>query len=164
MHNSSSLNKYVSLGACISVLPTATTFALYRAISPASETGELSVVVAVIMTQSAPCPDVKDITCSLILSAFACPVWQKFCLVANSSCCLFTSMPNTLHPAARSICTVRRPTRPRPITTTLSPTLALAIRIPCSAIVPRVVNDAYRKSNSLGTLTHKFRGMETISA
>ena len=74
------------------------------------------------------------------------------------------STPITRHPARRGSATESWPTRPRPTTTTVSPTCGAARRTPCIAIDPTVAKLAVRSATPSGTRTTRLRGTATISA
>ncbi len=83
---------------------------------------------------------------------------------ANSHFLESKSIPNTLHPLARNICTHIRPINPRPVTTKHSPIVGCIKRIPCNPIAPKTVNAADSLSTVSGIFTQRFFGTRTTSA
>ena len=145
-------------------MPSATTIARSRATSDARFTGPLLAVSAAINTQSAPCPPEcrrhkSRNSASDVVTANA-PIFAASC--ARSGC---KSKPMTRHPAATRTCSVSCPRRPSPISATVSPSLASAVRTPWMATAPTVVNAALSKFTlAEGIRATSIRGTHANSA
>ena len=70
----------------------------------------------------------------------------------------------TMQPLALRIWTVNSPINPRPMTTTVSPSVGAACRTPCNAMAPKVTKLASSSSTPLGTATVRFFGTALNSA
>ena len=73
-------------------------------------------------------------------------------------------MPNTRAPWLRSSCTAIRPISPRPVTTTVSPSVGPTSRMPCRAIAPATVKAAASAVTPSGMRAQRLAGTATISA
>ena len=75
------------------------------------------------------------------------------------------SMPSTRHPWARSSCTVSRPIRPSPVTTTARRAWAAARRMPCRAMLPMRGERRVVAATPVGHLARiRLAGTATTSA
>ena len=73
------------------------------------------------------------------------------------------SIASTLHPWALRSWTVKRPIKPNPVTTTVSPSVGETNLIPCKATDPKIVNDASSSETLSGIFAHKLKGTLTNS-
>ena len=133
------------------------------AVSPARATGSLLVVSAAMIILSAPSPSVHLATISRNWASVAAvasqPEASAAALRLGSG-----SMPSTRQPAALASWIDKRPTNPRPMTATVSPSWTSARRNPCSATAPNVVNAPDSQSTLSGRPTTRLLGTLTISA
>ena len=75
-----------------------------------------------------------------------------------------TATPITVQPFARRSCTVSNQMRPRPNTTTVSPSVGAARRTPCSPIAATGVNAAASKLTPSGMRAASVHGTRAYSA
>ena len=148
----------------MATVPTATITARLRATTPARFTGSLLAVCAAIRTESAPCPAecCKHKSRNAEEEVLTPSAPRRSASSARSA---EISIPRIVHPAALRICTISCPSRPSPMTATTSPSFASAVRIPCSATDPTVVNAASSKlTASVGMRAISSRGTQANSA
>jgi hypothetical protein len=144
------------------IRPTGTTLPLRRTIFTASLTIASLGAEAQTTTVSAPRPPDQSSaawTAPSGASTRSAPSCSASCRRRSTG-----SMPSTRQPLARRIWTVSSPSRPRPTTTTRSPSAGSARRTPWSAIAPSVVNAASRTGTPSGTGATRLPGTETTSA
>ena len=147
----------------MAVEPTQAMRPFWRQSSAASASGSLLSEAAVTATKSTPWPAVAASFQTSKSSPGRPPhsaPWSRAAFTRAGS----RSMPSTRQPLARSSWTESWPSRPRPITAPISPSVGVATRTPCSAIAPSVAKAALRSSTSSGTRTTRFSGTATHSA
>ena len=128
-------------------------------------TGSLLLVEAVIITASTPRP--REKVCAAASTSSPVPELTTHSAPncrARLKRFASKSTPSTRQPCARNICTVRSPISPKPVTTTHSPRVGFASRMPCRPIAASTVKAADSSETESGMRAQRFFGTQTISA